>query len=34
VRADFLNSIADEIEDRGDAITDIGTRETGSRSGT
>jgi len=28
-RADFLNSIADEIDARGDAITDIGTRETG-----
>jgi len=29
LRADFLNSIADEIDARGDAITDIGTRETG-----
>lgn len=28
-RAAFLNAIADEIEARGDAITDIGTRETG-----
>ncbi len=29
VRADFLNAIADEIEARGDAITEIGTQETG-----
>ena len=28
-RADFLNAIADEIEARGDAITEIGTQETG-----
>ncbi|MCI5084279.1 MAG: aldehyde dehydrogenase (NADP(+)), partial [Rhodovulum sp.] len=28
-RAAFLNAIADEIEERGDQITDIGTRETG-----
>ena len=28
-RAAFLTAIADEIEARGDAITDIGTRETG-----
>ena len=28
-RAEFLNSIADEIDARGDAITEIGTRETG-----
>ncbi|MDV4169233.1 aldehyde dehydrogenase (NADP(+)) [Rhodovulum sp. FJ3] len=28
-RAAFLNAIADEIEARGDQITDIGTRETG-----
>lgn len=28
-RASFLNAIADEIEARGDAITEIGTRETG-----
>jgi alpha-ketoglutaric semialdehyde dehydrogenase len=28
-RAAFLNAIADEIEARGDAITEIGTRETG-----
>lgn len=28
-RADFLNAIADEIEARGDAITQIGTEETG-----
>jgi len=28
-RADFLNAIADEIEARGDDITDVGTRETG-----
>jgi len=28
-RADFLNAIADEIELRGDVLTDIGTRETG-----
>ena len=28
-RADFLNKIADEIEARGDAITEIGTQETG-----
>jgi len=28
-RAEFLNSVADEIDARGDAITDIGTRETG-----
>jgi len=28
-RATFLNAIAEEIEARGDAITDIGTRETG-----
>lgn len=28
-RAAFLNTIADEIEARADAITDIGTRETG-----
>lgn len=28
-RADFLNAIADEIELRGDLLTDIGTRETG-----
>lgn len=28
-RADFLNAIADEIEARGDAITEIGTSETG-----
>ncbi|MFK8081084.1 MAG: aldehyde dehydrogenase (NADP(+)) [Granulosicoccus sp.] len=28
-RATLLNSIADEIESRADAITDIGTRETG-----
>ncbi|WP_428686984.1 aldehyde dehydrogenase (NADP(+)) [Roseibium sp.] len=28
-RAAFLNRIADEIEARGDAITEIGTRETG-----
>lgn len=28
-RAAFLNAIADEIEARGDDITDIGTRETG-----
>jgi len=29
LRADFLNTIADEIDARGDSITDIGTRETG-----
>ncbi len=29
VRADFLNTIADEIDARGDAITDMGSRETG-----
>ena len=29
VRAAFLEAIADEIEKRGEAITDIGTRETG-----
>lgn len=28
-RAQFLNTIADEIEARGDAITEIGTQETG-----
>lgn len=28
-RADFLNAIADEIEARGDEITEIGTQETG-----
>ncbi|MEW5423306.1 aldehyde dehydrogenase (NADP(+)) [Amorphus sp. 3PC139-8] len=28
-RADFLDAIADEIEARGEQITDIGTRETG-----
>ncbi|AHD02201.1 aldehyde dehydrogenase (NADP(+)) [Leisingera methylohalidivorans] len=28
-RADFLNAIADEIEARADAITEIGTQETG-----
>ncbi len=28
-RADFLNAIADEIEARGDELTEIGTRETG-----
>ena len=28
-RAEFLNAIADEIEVRGDAITEIGTQETG-----
>ncbi|MEN8831776.1 aldehyde dehydrogenase (NADP(+)) [Pacificibacter sp.] len=28
-RADFLNAIADEIEARGEAITEIGTQETG-----
>jgi len=28
-RATFLNAIAEEIEARGDSITDIGTRETG-----
>src|SRR5688572_32249451 len=28
-RAAFLNTIADEIEARGDAITEIGTSETG-----
>ena len=28
-RAEFLNTIADEIEARGDAITEIGTQETG-----
>ncbi len=28
-RASFLNAIADEIEARGDAITEIGTQETG-----
>ncbi len=29
VRADFLNAIADEMDKRGDAITEIGTQETG-----
>jgi alpha-ketoglutaric semialdehyde dehydrogenase len=29
VRAEFLNTIADEIEARGDEITEIGTQETG-----
>lgn len=28
-RADFLNAIADEIDARGDALTEIGTQETG-----